>query len=64
MAGSEQEDVAFRWNAVCIDCAPGNLDEVVAFYRDLLGTEVAEREERWAALQDPQRPNVAQHSGR
>jgi predicted enzyme related to lactoylglutathione lyase len=54
MASSDQEAVAFRWNAVCIDCAPDDYDKEVAFYRDLLGTEVAEREDRWAALQDPQ----------
>lgn len=54
MSSANQEAVAFRWNAVCIDCAPGDYDSEVAFYRDLLGTEVAEREEHWAALQDPQ----------
>lgn len=54
MSSPDQEAVAFRWNAVCIDCAPDDFDSEVAFYRDLLGTEVAEREERWAALQDPQ----------
>lgn len=54
MASSDQEEVTFRWNAVCIDCAPGDFDGEVGFYRDLLGTEVAEREERWAALQEPQ----------
>ncbi|MGW5190527.1 VOC family protein [Kribbella sp. NPDC004138] len=43
----------FAWNAVCIDCAPDEYDAEVAFYRDLLGAEVAEREPRWAALQDP-----------
>lgn len=52
MSTSDQEAVTFRWNAVCIDCAPDDYDREVAFYRDLLGTEVAEREERWAALQD------------
>ncbi|MFD7153579.1 VOC family protein [Kribbella sp. NPDC059898] len=45
--------MGFQWNAVCIDCAPGDYDAEVAFYRDLLGAEVAEREPRWAALQDP-----------
>ena len=54
MSSSNQEAVAFRWNAVCIDCAPGDYDDEVAFYRDMLGTEVAQRKERWAALQDPQ----------
>ena len=43
----------FAWNAVCIDCAPDVYDDEVAFYRDLLGAEVAEREPRWAALRDP-----------
>lgn len=54
MSSLDQEAVAFRWNAVCIDCAPDDYDSEVGFYRDLLGAEVAEREERWAALQDPQ----------
>lgn len=54
MSSSKHEAVTFRWNAVCIDCSPDNYAREVAFYRDLLGTEVAEREERWAALQDPQ----------
>ncbi len=54
MQGSEEEAAQFRWNAVCIDCAPDEYDAEVAFYRDLLGAEVAEHEPRWAALQDPQ----------
>jgi len=54
MSGSDHEDVSFRWNAVCIDCAPADYDNQVGFYRDLLGTDVAERDERWAALQEPQ----------
>lgn len=54
MSSSKHEAVTFRWNAVCIDCSPDNYAREVAFYRDLLGTEVAEREEHWAALQDPQ----------
>jgi catechol 2,3-dioxygenase-like lactoylglutathione lyase family enzyme len=54
MSGSSNELPSFRWNAVCIDCAPDTYDTEVAFYRDLLGSKVAEREERWAALQDPQ----------
>jgi catechol 2,3-dioxygenase-like lactoylglutathione lyase family enzyme len=54
MSRASNEPPSFRWNAVCIDCAPDNYDSEVAFYRDLLGTEVAEREQRWAALQDPQ----------
>jgi catechol 2,3-dioxygenase-like lactoylglutathione lyase family enzyme len=54
MQGSDEEAAGFRWNAVCIDCAPDEYDAEVAFYRDLLGSEVAERERRWAALRDPQ----------
>ncbi|WP_405063454.1 VOC family protein [Kribbella sp. NBC_01505] len=54
MESFDDEAVRFRWNAVCIDCAPEHYDAEVAFYRDLLGTEVAERESRWAALRDPQ----------
>lgn len=55
MSTPDQDAITFRWNAVCIDCAPGaDFDREVAFYRDLLGAEVAEREERWAALQEPQ----------
>jgi hypothetical protein len=54
MSSSDQEEVAFRWNAVCIDGAPADYDSEVGFYRDLVGTEVAEREERWAAVQEPQ----------
>lgn len=50
---SDQEAVAFRWNAVCIDCAPGDFEDEVVFYRDMLGMEVGEHEERWAALLDP-----------
>lgn len=54
MSGEDEQAVAFRWNAVCVDCAPDNFDDEVAFYRELFGTEVAEREPRWAALQDRQ----------
>ena len=54
MSSSDPKEVSFRWNAVCIDCAPTDYDSEVGFYRDLLGTEVAEREERWAALREPQ----------
>jgi catechol 2,3-dioxygenase-like lactoylglutathione lyase family enzyme len=43
----------FRWNAVCIDCAPGEFGDMVEFYAELLGLEVADRESRWAALRDP-----------
>ncbi len=51
-SNSEQESPWFRWNAVCIDCAPGNFEDVIAFYRDMLGLPVADKEERWAKLAD------------
>jgi predicted enzyme related to lactoylglutathione lyase len=43
----------WRWNAICIDCAPGDFESVVAFYRDLLGLHVADIEDRWAKLVSP-----------
>lgn len=43
----------FRWNAVCIDCAPGDFEGVIALYRDMLGLHVADKEEHWAKLRDP-----------
>lgn len=45
--------VVFRWNAVCIDCHPADFRRVVDFYAALLGLEVVEEEQRWAALRDP-----------
>jgi catechol 2,3-dioxygenase-like lactoylglutathione lyase family enzyme len=42
-----------RWNAVCVDCAPSDFEKVVAFYAELLGLEVVDKEDRWAALRDP-----------
>lgn len=39
-----------RWNAVCIDCHPTHLEQVVAFYVGLTGLEAVEREDRWAML--------------
>src|SRR4051812_44834411 len=43
----------FRWNAVCVDCAPSEFGDMVDLYVQLLGLEVADREDRWAALRDP-----------
>ena len=40
----------FRWNAVCIDCHPDDIDRVVSFYAALTGLEAVEREDRWVAL--------------
>lgn len=51
---TSSESPGFRWNAVCIDCAPGNYESVVAFYRDMLGLQVADEEGGWAKLRDPQ----------
>jgi catechol 2,3-dioxygenase-like lactoylglutathione lyase family enzyme len=42
-----------RWNAVCIDCRPADFERTVAFYTGLLGLEVVDKEDRWAALRDP-----------
>jgi len=47
---SEQGTPRFEWNALCIDCAPADFEKVVAFYRDLLGWQVHEKEPRWAAI--------------
>jgi predicted enzyme related to lactoylglutathione lyase len=44
---------SFRWNAVCIDCAPDDVDRVVAFYSALLGLQVADVDRGWTALRDP-----------
>src|SRR3954469_15614600 len=46
-------DSLLRWNAVCIDCAPGDFGAMVDFYRQLLALDIADRESRWAALRDP-----------
>lgn len=53
MTDGDEGEFAFRWNAICIDCSPDYFDQEVAFYRDLLATQVAEREQRWAAMRDP-----------
>ena len=42
-----------RWNAVCIDCTPEHFEQMVAFYAELLGLEIAAKESAWAALRDP-----------
>ena len=44
---------SFRWNAVCIDCRPEDLDAVTAFYAALLGLEVVDEDQRWKALRSP-----------
>lgn len=44
---------SFRWNAVCIDCAPGDVQKVASFYARLLDLQVVEEESRWIALRDP-----------
>lgn len=53
-SSSEPKSAWFRWNAVCIDCAPGDFEDVIAFYRDMLGLQVEDKEERWAMLCDPE----------
>jgi catechol 2,3-dioxygenase-like lactoylglutathione lyase family enzyme len=52
-SSSDPQSPWFRWNGVCIDCAPGEFEGVVAFYRDLLGLQVHDKEERWALLSPP-----------
>lgn len=49
-SSSDQEAVTFEWNAVCIDCAPGDYGAMIALYRDMLGMEVSAREARWASI--------------
>jgi len=50
---TDPQETWSRWNAICIDCAPGDFENVVAFYRDLLGLQVADIEARWAKLVSP-----------
>ncbi|HYZ90881.1 MAG TPA: VOC family protein [Actinomycetota bacterium] len=50
MTADGPQETWWRWNAICIDCAPGDLESVVAFYRDLLGLQVAVFETGWAKL--------------
>lgn len=47
----EEPRPLFRWNAVCIDCAPGDFEEVIAFYSDMLGLQVEDKEERGPGYQ-------------
>src|SRR5438445_879065 len=47
---SERESPRLEWNALCIDCAPGDFEKMVAFYRDLLGWKVFDKEPRWASI--------------
>jgi hypothetical protein len=49
-SSSDQKAVAFEWNAVCIDCAPGDYEAMIALYRDMLRMEVSAREARWASI--------------
>ncbi|HVE91325.1 MAG TPA: VOC family protein [Actinomycetota bacterium] len=43
----------FRWNGVCLDCAPDDFERMIALYRDMFGIQVLDKEERWAMLGDP-----------
>lgn len=52
-SSSEPQSPWFRWNAVCIDCAPNDFENVVAFYRDMLGLQITDDEGRWAKLRNP-----------
>lgn len=42
----------FRWNGVCIDCAPNDFEDMVAFYTAIFGIDVLDKEERWAMVGD------------
>jgi catechol 2,3-dioxygenase-like lactoylglutathione lyase family enzyme len=44
---------SFRWNAVCVDCSPTELEKVVALYAAMLGLEVTDVDGGWVALVDP-----------
>ncbi len=50
---TEAQSPWFRWNAVCVDCAPANFEDVIAFYRDMLGLQVVDKQDRWAKLRSP-----------
>ena len=43
----------FKWNGVCIDCAPASFEAVIALYREMFGIQVLDKEVRWAMLGDP-----------
>ncbi|MEX2395287.1 MAG: hypothetical protein WD826_12500, partial [Actinomycetota bacterium] len=53
MTSSAEQTPLFRWNAVCVDCAPADFERVVQFYCDMLGMRVYNKEPRWAALEFP-----------
>src|SRR5581483_12365821 len=47
---SDGQSPTFEWNALCIDCAPADFENVVAFYCELFGWKVFDKEPRWAAI--------------
>ena len=42
----------FKWNGVCIDCAPSDFERMISFYVGLFGIEVLDKEESWAMVGD------------
>ena len=42
----------FKWNGVCIDCAPADFEEMIALYTGMFGIQVLDKEERWAMVGD------------
>jgi catechol 2,3-dioxygenase-like lactoylglutathione lyase family enzyme len=44
------ETPRFEWNALCVDCAPDDFEKMVAFYCDLTGWRVWDKEPRWASI--------------
>jgi len=49
----EQTDRLIELGGVCIDCGPGQFENMVGFYVAALGAEVIHHEQRWASLCDP-----------
>jgi hypothetical protein len=49
-SSADQQSPWFRWNGVCIDCAPDDFENVIAFYGGMLDWPVLDKEPRWAML--------------
>jgi catechol 2,3-dioxygenase-like lactoylglutathione lyase family enzyme len=49
----KQANRLIELGGVCIDCAPDQFENVVAFYVAALGAEVVHHEQKWASLCDP-----------
>jgi catechol 2,3-dioxygenase-like lactoylglutathione lyase family enzyme len=49
-SSADRQSPWFRWNGVCIDCAPDDFENVIAFYCGMLGWPILDKEPRWAML--------------